>query len=117
MGSDTSCCGAHNGPVKSEETNSQLLKQNRLNQLAPAKPMEHNYDTDRTNQGESKPMSSPQPSYSIPTNNTNKHKTIHHQPRPKKKKKKRKYNKVNTQIEILCSENAKAQSLLLCSKP
>merc|ERR1712228_249081 len=78
-----------------------LLKQMRTNQCDP--------NTDE------KQLQSPSPSITPHTDTSES--SYKSQSNKKKKKRKRKFNKTSTQIQILCSENARAQSLLLCSKP
>eukprot|EP01083_Nonionella_stella_P173466 598453_1 len=122
--SDSSCCGSHgHAGYVSKETNTTLLKQHRANQLITSGTTQHHYtcnDTDIATESVLETVETPPPPPTLTrmtqsplTPKANVDQLI----RMTKKKKKRKYNKVRTQIEILCSDNARAQSLLLCSKP
>lgn len=132
MGStDSSCCGSSVNPCKPETDSTYLKSHNRPN--GNQSMINHTISTGNTNDGylsnpnndgyigsnSMSPNPSPQPQSSSneltpnpPLNNGHNSSFNNH-----KKKKKRRYNKVSTQIEILISENARAQSLLLCSKP
>ena len=100
MGStDSDCCGSYEGPIK-PETDSKYLKQMRTNQFSS--------NTDETPSVTSSASPSP---------HTDTSESSYKSQSNKNKKRKRKYNRLSTQIRILCSENARAQSLLLCAKP